>query len=86
MQKTIGTRLVYNGQLKRWEGQGDNCVFLWMTDATFQGYVTAYLAVQGITEPTRDQRVDAVQHCRALSYWEGVQDPNIRILRNQGGH
>jgi len=83
---TTGPFLKYSGQFQRWQGE-DDTIFIWMDDATFQTYVQGYLAVRGITEPTLQERSDAVQHCRARSYWDGVHDPgkvHIRYVRERG--
>jgi hypothetical protein len=51
--------------------------FLRMMDAVFQRHVEAYLREQGIRDPTHEQRIQARQHCRRLSFWEGRSDPEI---------
>lgn len=52
-------------------------MFLHMTDATFQRHVNIYVANQGITRPTSNQLMEARQHCRRLSFWEGCNDPEV---------
>jgi hypothetical protein len=36
-------------------------------------------------EPTVEQHGAAIAHCRALSYWRGITDPEVRI-GYKGGH
>ncbi len=61
-------------------------LYIRMSDATFQRHVEAYLKQQGITEPTFDQKVQARQYCRRLSFWEGCNDPDVhrQVLGRRG--
>jgi hypothetical protein len=68
--------LDYNNELG-WHSFKDGCLSMQMTDATFQRHVEAYLREQGIRDPTHEQRIQARQHCRRLSFWEGRSDPEI---------
>ncbi len=69
--------LEYQDQL--WQGEDDN-LFVRMDSMTFQRYVQRYLALHyGSDEPTVEQRSAAIAHCRALSYWRGCIDPEVRI-------
>lgn len=49
-----------------------------MPDAVFQRYVEAHLRRLGITAPTQEQRMEARQHCRHASFWDGCADPAIK--------
>ena len=63
-------------------------LYIQMTDATFQRHVDAYLQQQKIAEPTLDQKIEARQYCRRLSFWEGCNDPNVHrhvLRRNVSG-
>ena len=64
----------------RWEGTDIDGTFLWMLDATFQRYVQAWLEVCGISQPTCEQRGEAIAHCRKLSYWKGCRDPEVHFV------
>jgi hypothetical protein len=48
-----------------------------MTDATFQRHVDAYLLSLGITQPTLEQKIEARQRLRRLSFWESCSDPEV---------
>jgi hypothetical protein len=60
-------------------------LYIRMTDAVFQRHVEEYLRQQGITEPTHEQRIQARQHCRRLSFWEECTDPEVylRVFRRK---
>lgn len=64
---------------------GTRIFLLEMSDVTFQRHVEAYLQQQGIDDPTSEQRMQARQYCRRLSFWEGCNDSEIR-WRVFGGH
>ncbi|MBA2394755.1 MAG: hypothetical protein H0V70_18670 [Ktedonobacteraceae bacterium] len=77
------TQLEYRDRL--WQGE-DGTLFVRMDHVTFNQYVQRYiLTCYGSDEPTVEQRGAAIAHCRALSYWHGVTDPEIRI-GYKGGH
>lgn len=48
-----------------------------MNDATFQKHVNAYIAQQGISEPTQEQLMQARGFCRRLSFWDTIHDPDV---------
>jgi hypothetical protein len=62
-------------------------LYIRMSDATFQRHVEAYLEQQGITEPTLEQKVEARQHCRRVSFWDGCNDPDVhkQVFGQHGG-
>jgi hypothetical protein len=63
----------------RWEGEDTDGTFVWMLDATFQRYVSVWLEARGITEPTGEQRDEALQTCRKLSFWRACRDKDVHI-------
>ena len=67
----------------RWEGEDADGILLWMLDATFQSYVTAWLETRGITHPTREQHEEALAHCRKLSYGKDCRDPEVHFVSDQ---
>jgi len=68
-----------------WQGE-DDTLFVRMDHTTFNYYVRRYLVTcYGSDEATPEQRGAAIAHCRALSYWRGITDPEVRI-GYKGGH
>ena len=81
MQQETEPMITYSGQL--WQGE-NNTIHVSMSDATFQRYVKGYLEVQGIPKPTPEQQIAAVRHVRRVSYWQGVQDSEVRVIAVRG--
>jgi hypothetical protein len=65
---------------KRWEGVDASGTLIWMVNMTFQRYVQVWLEVRGIKEPSYEQRVEAIVHCRKLSYWKDCHDPDVHFI------
>jgi hypothetical protein len=86
----MGT-LTYNGT--RWEGvieNDDETIFLWMSDATFQRHLNAYLERIGVPTMTYlelmnyvqqigDKRYQAGLYLENLEYWRHCNDPEVRV-------
>ena len=67
----------------RWQAETQDGTLIWMDDTTFQRYICAWLEARGISQPTNEQRDDAHDHCRKLSYWKGCCDPQVHIVSNE---
>ncbi|MBV9689513.1 MAG: hypothetical protein JO202_07360 [Ktedonobacteraceae bacterium] len=64
----------------RWYGaNADDTLRIWMSDDTFQRYVTAYIGGRFIISPTPEQQHAAVAHCARLCYWRGCRDCDVHI-------
>jgi hypothetical protein len=77
VDSTKEAQLEYRDHL--WQGE-DGILFVRMDATTFYHYVQKHLATHyGPDKPTPEQRSAAIAHCRALSYWHGCTDPDVRI-------
>jgi|GEM_PF-4895328 len=65
----------------RWYGaNADDTLRIWMSDDTFQRYVTGYIGGRFIISPTPEQLQAAVAHCARLSYWRGCRDRDVHYI------
>jgi hypothetical protein len=85
------SKLTYKGT--RWEGTIENdeeTIFLWMSDATFQRHVNAYLERIGVSTLTYlelmryaqdvcEKRYQAGLHLEDLDYWRHCDDPEVKV-------
>ena len=85
------SKLTYNGI--RWEGMIENDeekIFLWLSDATFQRHLNAYLESTGVSTMTYfelmnyvqevcDKRYQAGRQLENLEYWRHCNDPEVKI-------
>ena len=85
------SNLTYNGI--RWEGIIENdeeTLFIWLSDATFQRHLNAYLESTGVPAMTYlelmnyvqeicDKRYQAGRHLENLEYWRYCADPAVKV-------
>jgi len=63
-----------------WYGaNADDTLRIWMSDVTFQRYVTAHVGGHFIISPTPEQQQAAVAYCARLCYWRGCRDRDVHI-------
>jgi hypothetical protein len=63
-----------------WSGaSADDTLRIWMSDDTFQRYVTAYIGRHFSISPTPEQHQAAVAYCARLRYWRGCRDCDVHI-------
>jgi hypothetical protein len=77
------SRLIYNKQRNCWEGK-NKTYDIWISDATFQRYVTAWLEGHRVVQPTQQQMEIAIQYCARLAYWQDCErnyDQNVHVSR-----
>jgi len=75
--------LEFRGDINAWQGE-TQYFLVRMNDATLRKYMATWLELRGITEPTNAQTHEAFIHCRKVSYWHGVRDPDVQTARSPG--
>jgi hypothetical protein len=68
-----------------WQGE-DDVISVSMNHETFCTFVSAYLEVQGITEPTERQKEFATTRCLNVFYWRNCRDPRVRLFKKMVTH